>query len=142
MSYLAAFEKVRKATEGLTAGAITEHLAIQVNFSDADASGICYLEVTDGTFHAEPYDYRDRDALFTVQSEDLVAVLTGAKAYDAAVAEGILTVTGNTEKAALLKLAIPAPAKKRGRKPAAGKTAAEKEKPASARKPRTRKAEK
>lgn len=141
MNYFEAFEKVRNATEGLTAGAVADHLAIQVNLSDEDASGICYLEATDGTFHAEPYDYRDRDALFTVKCEDLVAVLTGGKAYDTAVAEGILTVTGDTERAALLKLAIPAPAKKRGRKPAGGKTASAQEKPATTRKPRTRKTE-
>ena len=60
MNYFEAFEKVRKATEGLTAGAVADHLAIQVNLSDEDASGICYLEAKDGTFHAEPYDYRNR----------------------------------------------------------------------------------
>lgn len=112
MSYLEVFEKVRKATAGLKEGAVAEHLAIQVNLTDEDASGICYLEATDGVFHAEPYDYYDRDALFTVKSADLVKILGGKLDYDKAVADGILTVLGNAERAAELKAAIPAPKKR------------------------------
>lgn len=112
MSYSEVFEKVRKATAGLKAGAVTEHLAIQVNLTDEDASGICYLEAVDGVFHAEPYDYHDRDALFTVNSADLVKILDGKLDYDKAQVDGLLTVAGNAERAAELKAAIPAPKKR------------------------------
>ena len=82
MSYLEAFEAVRKAVGKLKKGKVTEHLAIQVNLTDEHGSGICYMEATDGVFHAEPYDYRDRDALFTVNSADLIAILSGKLDFD------------------------------------------------------------
>lgn len=127
MSYLEAFEQIRRAAEGLTAGVVTGHLAIQIDLTDPDAAGICYLEATDGVFHAEPYDYRDRDARFYVRSADLVAVLTGEKDYAAAVADGTLTVEGDAVRAQELVAAIPAKkAKKAPRKPAGEKKPAAK----------------
>lgn len=122
MSYLEAFEQIRRAVGGLKEGAVREHLAIQVDLTDPDAAGICYLEASDGVIHAEPYDYHDRDARFRVRSADLVAVLTGEKDYRAAVDEGILVVEGNVLRAAELAAAIPAKTvKKTARKPAAAK---------------------
>ena len=119
MSYLEAFEKVRRATDGLKAGTVTEHLAIQVDLTDPDALGICYLEAKNGTFHAEPYDYRDRDARFFVRSADLVAILSGGMDYDAAISDGTLRVEGDAARARELTAAIPAPSapKKPARKP-------------------------
>ena len=129
MSYLEAFEQIRRAAEGLTAGVVTGHLAIQIDLTDSDAAGICYLEASDGVFHAEPYDYRDRDARIYVRSADLVAVLTGEKDYAAAVADGTLTVEGAAARARELVAAIPvkkpksAPRKPAGeKKPAAKRT--------------------
>ena len=116
MSYLEAFEAVRKAVGKLKKGKVTEHLAIQVNLTDEHGSGICYMEATDGVFHAEPYDYRDRDALFTVTSADLVAILSGKLDFDKAVSEGVLVIDGDAARASLLKLAIPAPRKPRVKK--------------------------
>lgn len=143
MSYLEAFEKVRRATEGLTEGAVTEHLAIQVDLTDPDAAGICYLEASGGKFHAEPYDYRDRDARFYVRSTELVAILCGEKDYDAAISDGTLRVEGDAARARALTAAIPAPAapKKPARKPRATKAegTGQAEKPARTR--RTKKSE-
>lgn len=116
MSYLEAFETVRKAAGKLKKGKVVEHLAIQVNLTDEDASGICYLEAVDGVFHAEPYDYHDHDALFTVTSADLVAILSGKLDFDKAVADGILTIEGDATRASALNLAIPAPRKPRVKK--------------------------
>ena len=127
MSYLEAFEAVRKAVGKLKKGKVTEHLAIQVNLTDEHGSGICYMEATDGVFHAEPYDYRDRDARFYVRSADLVAVLTGEKDYAAAVADGTLTVEGDAARAQELVAAIPVKKPKRApRKPAGEKKPATK----------------
>lgn len=116
MSYLEAFEAVRKAVGKLKKDKVTEHLAIQVNLTDEHGSGICYMEATDGVFHAEPYDYRDRDALFTVNSADLIAILSGKLDFDKAIADGILTVEGDATRASALKLAIPTPRKPRVKK--------------------------
>lgn len=116
MSYSEAFEAVKKAAEKLKKGKVIGHLAIQVNLTDEDASGICYLEAVDGVFHAEPYDYRDRDALFTVNSADLVAILSGKLDFDKAIADGVLAIDGDAARASDLKLAIPAPRKPRARK--------------------------
>ena len=143
MSYLEAFEKVRRATDGLKAGAVTEHLAIQVDLTDPDASGICYLEAENGTFHAEPYDYRDRDARFFVRSADLVAILSGGMDYDAAISDGTLRVEGDAARARELTAAIPvlsAP-KKPARKPRTPKAEAAGKAEKSARTGRKKKSE-
>ncbi len=103
MTFIEAFEKVKAATEKSSTEGIAGHVAIQVNLCDEDASGIMYIEVADGVLSVEPYDYVDRDAMITVSSKDLVRVLSGRLGYDKAVANGVLAVAGNEEKAAELK---------------------------------------
>lgn len=116
MSFIERFEEVKKVFKDAKATDIKEHLAIQINLTDADSSGIMYLEVADGNVIVEPYDYVDRDAMFVVTSEDLIAIAKGKLAAEKAMEEGKLVVLGNLEKAALVKSiklkAKKAPAKK------------------------------
>lgn len=128
MSFIERFEEVKKVFKDAKATDIKEHLAIQINLTDADSSGIMYLEVADGNVIVEPYDYVDRDAMFVVTSEDLIAIAKGKLAAEKAMEEGKLVVLGNLEKAALVKSiklkAKKAPAKKAPAKKAAPKAEA------------------
>ena len=47
---------------------IHEHLAYQFNIT-GEAEGIFYVEVKEGTLYVEPYEYFDRDAMFTCSAE-------------------------------------------------------------------------
>ena len=131
MSFMDAFQKLKDATAKSDAGTIDGHLAIQINFTDEDAAGICYMEVQDHTLFVEPYDYYDRNAMFLVSSKDLVRILTGRLGFDTAVASGKLTIAGDAEKAMeFKKLIVKAPSKVDTAK-AAAKKAAEKAAPAA-----------
>ncbi len=129
MSFIERFEEIKKVFKDAKATDIKEHLAIQINLTDAESSGIMYLEVADGKVIVEPYDYIDRDAMFVVASEDLIAIAKGKLTAEKAMEEGKLAVFGNLEKAALVKSiqlkAKKAPAKKAPAKKAEPKAEAE-----------------
>lgn len=142
MTFMEAFDSLKNAMANADASAIDGHLAVQVNFTDSDASGICYIEVQDHTLYVEPYDYYDRNAMFLVDSKDLVLIMTGHLDFDVAVTSGRLTIAGDAEKAAeVKKLITPAPSKVEAAKEkvsemadkavAAAKAAAEKAAPAA-----------
>ena len=103
MTFIEAYEKIRAAMEKSNPAEIEGHLAIQVNLNDEDAQGIMYIEVKEGELFVEPYDYRDRDAILTASYKDVVRVMSGRLGYDKAIANGVFTVEGNTEKAEELK---------------------------------------
>ena len=117
MTYFEAFEKIKASMKGAKTAGIDGHLAIQVNLSDSDASGIFYIEVSDGKLNVEPYDYVDNDAVFTVSTKDMIRLVTGKVTYEKAIESGALTVSGNLEKGALIRNLVvkaekKAPAKK------------------------------
>ncbi len=119
MAFEDAFKSVKQAFKGARASKIKEHLAIQINLTDEDSSGIMYIEVADGKLRVEPYDYHDRDAMFTVGSKDFIKMISGKISYEKAIEKGLLGVNGNPEKAAWIKnIVIPSPAKKTAAKKA------------------------
>ena len=126
MTFIEAFEKI-KAKLPKTAKGTEGHLAIQVNLIDEDAKGAFYMEASEGKLAVEPYDYRDRDAMFTALTDDFFKIVTGKLDYDKAVADGKLAVGGNAERAAEFKKWIAKPAAPK--KPAAKKPAAKKAEP-------------
>lgn len=103
MTFIEAFDKVKAAIAGADASVIEGHLAIQVNLSDEDAHGICYVEVSEGQLSVEPYDYYDRDAIITVTSKDFVRVMSGRLGFEKAIENGVITVEGNLDAALELK---------------------------------------
>ena len=103
MTFIEAFDKVKAAMAGADASALEGHLAIQVNLSDEDAHGICYIEVSEGQLFVEPYDYYDRDAIITVESKDLVRVMSGRLGLEKAIEKGVVAVEGNLDAALELK---------------------------------------
>ncbi len=91
---------------------ITEHLAYQFNIT-GEASGIFYVEAKDGKIYVEPYEYYDRDAMFTCGAETLMKIAEGKTDPIWAVTTGKLKVEGNIDKALKLKEMIHKKSKKK-----------------------------
>ena len=83
-------------------GDITEHLAYQFNIT-GEAEGIFYVEVKEGKLYVEPYEYFDRDAIFTCSAETLFKLAEGKPDPILAFTTGKLKVEGNIDKALRLK---------------------------------------
>ncbi len=102
MTYNEMFSKVKGMIAGVDVSRFREHLAYQFNIT-GDASGIFYVEVKDGQLHVEPYEYHDRDAIFTCSADTLFKIASGKSDPVAAVMLGRLKVEGNIDKALKLK---------------------------------------
>lgn len=82
---------------------IKEHLAYQFNIEDEEAGGIFYVEVKDGQLCVEPYEYYDRDAMFTASPDTLTKIAEGKMDPIWAFTMQKLKVEGNIDKALRLK---------------------------------------
>ena len=102
MTYQEMFGRVEQLLAAADASGIGEHLAFQFNIT-GEGAGAFYLEVKDGAVSVQPYEYRDRDALFTCSAETLFKIAQGKTDPVAAVMLGKLRVEGNIEKALRLK---------------------------------------
>lgn len=103
MTYSEFFESIKKRFAGADVSDIKEHLAYQFNIDDKDAGGSFYVEVKDGELHIEPYEYYDRDAMFTCKPETLEKIITGKMDPVMAFTLHKLKVDGSIEKALRLK---------------------------------------
>lgn len=111
MTYADMFSKVKEMLAGADVSDIHEHLAYQFNVT-GEAEGIFYAEVKEGRLYIEPYEYFDRDAMFTCTAETLFKIADGKTDPILAVTLGKLKVEGNIEKALKLKELIAAKKKK------------------------------
>ena len=102
MTYADFFAKVKELLGGADVSDIREHLAYQFNIT-GEAEGIFYGEVKDGTIHVEPYEYYDRDVIFTCKAETLQKIAEGKLDPILAVTLQKLKVEGSIEKALKLK---------------------------------------
>lgn len=105
MTYAEMFSKVKGMFMGADVSEVKEHLAFQFNVT-GEAEGIFYVEVNDGSLNVEPYEYYDRDAMFTCTAETLMKIAEGKKDPILAVTLGQLKVEGNIDKALKLKSLI------------------------------------
>ena len=96
MTYADMFSKVKGMLMDADVSDIHEHLAYQFNIT-GEAEGIFYAEVKDGKLFVEPYEYFDRDAMFTCTAETLFKIAEGKTD------PGRLKVEGNIDKALRLK---------------------------------------
>ena len=81
MTYADMFSKVKGMLIGADVSDIHEHLAYQFNIT-GEAEGIFYAEVKDGQLFVEPYEYFDRDAMFTCSAETLFKIAEGKTEED------------------------------------------------------------
>lgn len=105
MTYEEFFSKVKEAFADADVSNIQEHLAYQFNIT-GEAAGVFYVEVKDGKLSVEPYDYHDRDAMFTCSAENLIKIANGKFDPVLAVTLQKLKVEGNIDKALKLKSII------------------------------------
>ena len=102
MTYAEMFAKVKGILMDADVSDIHEHLAYQFNIT-GEAEGIFYAEVKEGQLYVEPYEYFDRDAMFTCTAETLFKLAEGKTDPVLAFTIGKLKVEGNIDKALRLK---------------------------------------
>lgn len=102
MTYEELFSKVKAEFMNADVSGVQEHLAYQFNIT-GEAQGIFYAEVKDGKLFVEPYEYYDRDAMFTCKAETLIKIAEGKLDPIMAVTLQKLKVEGNIDKALKLK---------------------------------------
>ena len=115
MTYADMFSKVKGMLMDADVSDIQEHLAYQFNIT-GEAEGIFYAEVKEGKLYVEPYEYFDRDAMFTCSAETLFKIADGKTDPILAVTLGKLKVEGNIDKALKLKDLINSKKKKKSKK--------------------------
>lgn len=102
MTYAEFFAEIKSEFMSADVSDIHEHLAYQFNIT-GEASGIFYVEVKDGQLHVEPYEYYDRDAMFTCSAETLRSMADGKLDPVMAFTIQKLKVEGNFDKALRFK---------------------------------------
>ena len=102
MTYAEFFSQIKGEFMNADVSGITEHLAYQFNIT-GEASGIFYVEVKDGKLYVEPYEYFDRDAMFTCSAETLRELAEGKLDPVLAFTVQRLKVEGNIAKALRFK---------------------------------------
>lgn len=107
MTYADFFAEVKGKFMEADVSDVSEHLAYQFNIT-GEAEGIFYVEVKDGQLYVEPYEYYDRDAMFTASAKTLMKIAEGKQDPIAAVTLQKLKVEGNIDKALKLKELIAA----------------------------------
>lgn len=98
MTYAEFFSEIKGKFMNADVSDITEHLAYQFNIT-GEASGIFYVEVKDKKLYVEPYEYYDRDAVFTCSAETLRKLADGTLDPVLAFTVQRLKVEGNMDKA-------------------------------------------
>ena len=102
MSFEQIIQEVKQRFSGTDVSQITDHLAYQFNIT-GDSAGSFYVEVKDGRLHIEPYEYYDRDAVFTCKADTLFKIIEGKTDPVAAFTLQKLKVDGDIGKALRLK---------------------------------------
>lgn len=98
MTYAEYFSSVKTEFMGADVSEIKEHLTYQFNII-GEASGIFYVEVKDGKLYIEPYEYYDRDVMFTATAETFMKIMQGKMDPVMAFTLQKLKVEGDFDKA-------------------------------------------
>lgn len=102
MTYADFFSEIKGKFMETDVSDITDHLAYQFNIV-GDAEGIFYVEVKEGQIYVEPYEYFDRDAMFTGKADTFMKIAVGKLDPVVAVTLQKLKVEGDIGKALRLK---------------------------------------
>lgn len=102
MTYQEIFQKFKQQFQDANVSSIQGRLAYQFNII-GEGAGAFYAEVKDGVLSIEPYEYHDRDVLFTCKADTLFNIISGKTDPVVAFTLGKLKVEGSLEKALLLK---------------------------------------
>lgn len=102
MTYEDLFSKIKQKFMEADISGMQEHLAYQFNIT-GEAEGIFYVEAKEGKLYVEPYEYFDRDVIFTCNAKTLLKIAEGKLDPIWAVTTQKLKVDGNIDKALKLK---------------------------------------
>ena len=102
MTYADLFAEIKGKFLEADTSDVQEHLAFQFNIV-GEGSGIFYVEAKEGRLYIEPYEYYDRDAMFTATGEVFIKIAEGKLDPVMAFTMQKLKVEGNIEKALKLK---------------------------------------
>ena len=102
MTYAEFFSEMKGKFMEADVSNIQEHLAFQFNIT-GEAGGIFYIEIKNGELHVEPYEYYDRDAMFTCSADTLKKLESVKLDPILAVTLQKLKVEGNIDKALRFK---------------------------------------
>lgn len=102
MTYEELVDEIRSLFGQADVSGVKEHIAYQFNIQ-GEAEGAFYAEVSNGALSIEPYEYYDRDVLFTTTADTLLKIAKGKTDPMAAFTLGKLKVEGDFDKALKLK---------------------------------------
>jgi len=102
MTYAEFFAEIKSKFMEADISHIEEHLAYQFNII-GEAQGIFYVEVKEGKLYVEPYEYFDRDAMFTAKAETFMKIANNKLDPVLAFTMQKMKVEGNFDKALKLK---------------------------------------
>ncbi len=98
MTFEEAFEYVKNVFMTADVSDYKGHLALQVNLT-GEGEGAFYAELSDGKLSVEPYEYYDRDVIFTVGTNDFIKIVNGKLDPVFAFTVGRLKIDGDIGKA-------------------------------------------
>lgn len=98
MTFEEVFEKSRDIILEHDVSKIPGHLAVQIDIT-GEGSGIFYIELLEGKLYVEPYEYYDRDCIFTVSADNFFRLADGTLNPVKAFTLGKLKVDGSIDKA-------------------------------------------
>lgn len=98
MTFFDIFNQVKETFMKADVSDYNGHLALQVNMT-GEGEGRFYAELNNGTLSVEPYEYYDRDVLFTVDSRDFMKIVNGNLDPVFAFTVGKLKIDGDLGKA-------------------------------------------
>ena len=96
MTYQELVSEIRDIFMQADVSGIKEHIAYQFNIR-GEAEGAFYAEVSEGKLYIEPYEYFDRDVLFTTTAETLLGIAGGTMDGACYWEQGRWLLRGNTE---------------------------------------------
>ena len=96
MTYEQIFSKVKDAFIKANTKNFTDDFAFQFNIT-GEGEGIFYACFKGGELSVEPYDYKDRDVIFTADGATFIAIAEGKLEPITAINDGKLFVDGNFE---------------------------------------------
>ncbi|MEE1219481.1 MAG: SCP2 sterol-binding domain-containing protein [Ruminococcus sp.] len=98
MDFFQIFNEVKETFMKSDVSDYNGHLALQVNMT-GEGEGKFYAELNNGVLNVEPYEYFDRDVLFTIDSKDFLKLIHGNLDPIFAFTVGKLKVDGDLGKA-------------------------------------------
>lgn len=103
MTFTEFFTEFKNKFVGADVSDINEHLAYQFNLLGEELNGYFYVEIKDGQLFVEPYEYFDRDAMFSATPDILMGIAEGKVDAVDAFTKQELKVEGNFDKALRIK---------------------------------------